>query len=583
MKYYSFNILKREWIKSFIVLKNIGQVRTNDLMKIMFYTFVITILEGIGVTLILPLLDFVNNAGILEISDSNNKVTNYFIFLIDYIGLPVKFYILSIIIGLTIGLRQYLNFIQLLILTRVKTNCELNIRNKIFYNTFQSSPNAIENLGNGSYVELVVQQSTRASLFINNVVQYITALVLCITYALIAVIISLEVAIITIVLGIIVIIFSYQIINKIKNIAKLNVEELKGFSKYLSESYLSWKIIKIYNTYKYENNRNLKWLKNIRQQDYLVQKGFGISKLFITLTIVISLLFILNFGISHVNIETNVLFLLSIMCLRLIPNVMSIVSYQARISIAAMSVNRIFDVINSLNKEKEIDIGKKTFPNKGNIIFKNLSFRYKGTDKYILKKFNAVINRNKVTTIIGPSGVGKTTLIEIIMRLLTPYEGNIFINNTNINEIKLNAFRNNISLLPQTSIIFDDTISANIRYGKRNISDKEIMIAAKLSNAHDFINELPKKYDSVLGERGNSLSGGQIQRIALARLLVSKGNILILDEPTSSLDNEAANKILDAINNIKKINKYTIIIISHSKDVIQISDKIIELKNQKGF
>ena len=583
MKYYSFNILKREWIKSFIVLKNIGQVHTNDLMKIMFYTFVITILEGIGVTLILPLLDFVNNAGIIEISDSNNKVTNYFIFLIDYIGLPVKFYILSIIIGLIIGLRQYMGFIQLLVLTRVKTNCELNIRNKIFYNTFQSSPNAIENLGNGSYVELVVQQSNKASLFINYIVQYITAIVLCITYALIAVFISLEVAIITMVLGIIVIIFSYQIINKIKNIAKLNVEELKGFSKYLSESYLSWKIIKIYNTYKYESNRNLKWLKNIRHQDYLVQKGFGISKLFITLTIIISLLFILNFGILYVNIETNILFLLSIMCLRLIPNVMSIVSYQARISIASMSVKRIFDVIHSLNKEKEIDIGKKTFPNKGNIIFKNLSFRYMGTDKYILKKFNAVINRNKVTTIIGPSGVGKTTLIEIIMRLLTYYEGNIFINNTNINEIKLNEFRNNVSLLPQTSIIFDDTISANIRYGKRDISDKEIMIAAKLSNAHDFINELPKKYDSVLGERGNSLSGGQIQRIALARLLVSKGNILILDEPTSSLDNEASNKILDAINNIKKINKYTIIIISHSKDVIQISDKIIQLKNQKGF
>ena len=150
--------------------------------------------------------------------------------------------------------------------------------------------------------------------------------------------------------------------SKIKNIAKLNVEELKGFSKYLSESYLSWKIIKIYNTYKYENNRNLKWLKNIRHQDYLIQKGFGISKLFITLTIVISLLFILNFGILYVNIETNILFLLSIMCLRLIPNVMNIVSYQTRISIAAMSVKRIFDVIHSLNKEKEIDIGKKTFP-----------------------------------------------------------------------------------------------------------------------------------------------------------------------------------------------------------------------------
>ena len=132
-------------------------------------------------------------------------------------------------------------------------------------------------------------------------------------------------------------------------------------------------------------------------------------------------------------------------------------------------------------------------------------------------------------------------------------------------------------MLPQSSIIFDDTVTANIKYGQNNISDSEIAIAAKLANADGFINKLPQKYDTVLGERGNSLSGGQIQRIALARLLISKGNILILDEPTSSLDNEAAKQILAALNNIKQTNKYTIIIISHSKDVIAIGDKTIKL------
>ena len=577
MKRYLLNLSSIGWIKAFQTLKNMGGVKFIDLGKIIFFTIILTILEGIGVTLILPLLDFVRSEGIIEESINNSKITNYIIFLLGYLGLPVKFYILSIIIGLIIIIRQYIGFIQLLVTTRVKTNCELNIRNKIFYNTLSSSPNAIENLGNGSYVELNISQTNKASLFLNYIIQYITALILCFSYAIIALIFSLEVALITILIGTIVIFISYRIIKKIKKLSKANVEEMKGFSKHLSETYLSWKIIKIYNTYKYESSRNLKWLKNIRNQDYLVARSYGVSKLFITLAIIISLLTILNFAIFFVSIHTNVLFLLSLMCLRLIPNVLTLVSYQGRIYAASMSVNRIFEVIKDLNKEKEKDIGKKIFPKKGDITFKDVSFKYIGSEKYIFKGFNAVIKRNKVTTVIGPSGVGKTTLIELIIRFLNSYSGNIAIDNVNINEIKLEKFRNNISLLPQTSIIFDDTVSANIRYGQNNVSDKEIKTAAKLANADIFINELPKKFDTVLGERGNSLSGGQIQRIALARLLVSRGNILILDEPTSSLDNVASKQILDALNNIKQTNKYTIIIISHSKDVIDIGDKTIQL------
>ena len=163
-----------------------------------------------------------------------------------------------------------------------------------------------------------------------------------------------------------------------------------------------------------------------------------------------------------------------------------------------------------------------------------------------------------------------------MMRLLSGYKGNILIDDIDINDIKLDEFRNNISLLPQSSIIFDDTVTANIKYGQNNISDSEIAIAAKLANADGFINKLPQKYDTVLGERGNSLSGGQIQRIGIARAY-RDASILILDEPTSSLDNEAAKQILAALNNIKQTNKYTIIIISHSKDVIAIGDKTIKL------
>ena len=578
MKNYSFNLLKREWLESFYKLQKIGLVSNYNLIKIIIYTILLTILEGIGVTLILPLLDFVNNASsVIEVNSSNSKVTNYIIIIIDYLGLPAKFITLSIIIGMVIIIRQYIGFIQLLITTRIRVDCEYNLRKEIFSSTFRSSPNTIENLGNGSYVELITRQTNLASNFLTHLVSYISSLLLCLSYVIIALVVSYKVAIITMLIGIIVIMLSSKVILRIKNIAKLNMKELKGFSKYLSESFLSWKMIKIYNTYNYENERNLKWIQNINNQDFQSQKNIGFSRLFITISIIVSLLVILNFGISYAYIGTNTLLLFSIMCLRLIPIVLTIVSYQARISAALISVNRVIDEINALNKDKEQDKGKNLFPISGDIFFNDLSFKYKNTEKYVLKNFNAVIERNKVTTIIGPSGVGKTTIIEILTRILSSYEGSIKINNIDINDILLKDYRNNISLLPQASIIFDDTVSSNIKYGKSSVSDKEVEIAAKLANAHEFINELPNKYITRLGERGNSLSGGQIQRIALARLLLSDAKILILDEPTSSLDFMATNKILEALNNIKKTNKYTLIIVSHSKDVLNLSDKSIKL------
>jgi len=578
MKNYSFNLLRGEWAEVFYKLRKLGLVSNTNLIKIIIYTILLAILEGMGVSLILPLLDFVNNSGsVIEINSSNNKITNYLITIIDYLGLPAQFITLSIIIGMVILLRQYIGFIQLLLTTKVKLDCEYNIRKKIFTSTFKSSPNAIENLGNGSYVELITRQTSLAANYLNFLVQYVSCLLLCLSYVIIALVVSYKVAIITMLIGIIVIMISYKFVLRIKNLAALNMQEFKGFSKYLSESFLSWKMIKIYNMYNYENERNTKWIKNINNQEFQSHKTFGLSKLFITLSIIVSLLLILNFGILYGHIETNILLLFSIMCLRLIPTVLTIVSYQGRISASLNSVNRVLDEVNTLNKNKEHDNGKNLFPVSGDIVLNDLSFKYTNTEKYIFKNFNAVIERNIATIIIGQSGVGKTTIIEIITRILSSYEGSIKINNININDILLKDYRNYISLLPQSPIIFDDTVSSNIKYGKSTVSDKAVEIAAKLANAHEFINELPNKYNTILGERGNSLSGGEIQRIALARLLVSKAKILILDEPTSSLDFLAASKVLEALNNIKKTNKYTLIIVSHSKDVVNISDKIIKL------
>jgi len=190
---------------------------------------------------------------------------------------------------------------------------------------------------------------------------------------------------------------------------------------------------------------------------------------------------------------------------------------------------------------------------------------------------NETIPFGKVTTICGKSGSGKSTLLDIISRIQGSYEGSISIDEISINDISLVNYRNNISLLSQSPFIFDDTVWSNISYGKDNISKEEIIRAAKLANANDFIVNLTDGYDTILGERGSKLSGGQIQRIVLARILVSKANIIILDEPTSALDEVSANKIIEALINIKNTNLYTLIISSHSKKIIKLGDKVIDI------
>tara|TARA_B100001250_G_C19550412_1_gene678736 strand:- start:12 stop:797 length:786 start_codon:yes stop_codon:yes gene_type:complete len=259
------------------------------------------------------------------------------------------------------------------------------------------------------------------------------------------------------------------------------------------------------------------------------------------------------------------------------PIILSIVAYQARITVSAESLNRIFQVLNDLKNNKEIDLGKKNMTFKDGIIFDNVSFKYPESNNYIFKNFNEKIPFEKVTTICGKSGSGKSTLLDLITRIYDTYDGKIKVDRVSIKDISLANYRNSISLLSQNPFIFDDSVLSNISYGNINLTKTDVINAAKLANAHDFITQLSAGYNTILGERGSKLSGGQIQRIVLARILASKAKIIILDEPTSSLDKTAAEKIIDALINIKNTSKYTLIIVSHSKRIIELGNKIINI------
>ena len=213
------------------------------------------------------------------------------------------------------------------------------------------------------------------------------------------------------------------------------------------------------------------------------------------------------------------------------------------------------------------------------IALKNVSFRYETTDDKAINKINLNVQGGKITALVGRSGAGKSTIINLLPRFYDPQEGEIQIDNQNIKKINLKSLRNKISLVSQDVILFDDTIKNNIAYADAAATEQEIQNACKFAAADEFIEKLPRKYETMVGENGVKLSGGQKQRISIARAILKKSPIILLDEATSSLDTESERIVQNAINNL--IKGRTTIVIAHRLSTIHNADKIFLLDNGK--
>ncbi len=209
-----------------------------------------------------------------------------------------------------------------------------------------------------------------------------------------------------------------------------------------------------------------------------------------------------------------------------------------------------------------------------NIIVNNVSFSYGHSP--VLKSINFKINKGEIVAIVGPSGAGKSTLIDLILRFYDPQEGSIYIDGVNLRDTKHKGYRKIFGVVPQQNMLFNDTIRNNILYGRDYLIDKDVQMASEVANADKFIKELPGGYDTVVGEKGVLLSGGQCQRLAIARAVVAKPDILILDEATSSLDSESEQQVQKAID--KVLENSTAIVIAHRLSTVLHAHKIIVLK-----
>ena len=370
-----------------------------------------------------------------------------------------------------------------------------------------------------------------------------------------------------------------------KRMGKVTTEaqEKSGFlNTYLIELFKNHKLIKIFQKENYEILRSDDHLENLKNKNAKIKIVYvRVSPIMETLTGIMIAILIFYSGKLIINNEidiNNFFSFLAAMMLAYQP-VRSLATIGMAVNQGLSAARRILPIIDNINEINDDQNSKDLKIDNGNIKFENVSFKYSKTEEEVLKNVNLEIKGGKMSALVGHSGSGKSTILNLIPRFYNIDSGNIIIDNQSINEVKIASLRKNLSLVSQDTTLFDDTIKNNIAYANSDASEEEIIEAAKLSHCTEFIDELPKKYETIIGENGVRLSGGQKQRLSIARAILKKSSIILLDEATSSLDSETEEKIQTAINFLTK-NKTTLVI-AHRLSTILNSDKIFVVDGGK--
>ena len=360
-------------------------------------------------------------------------------------------------------------------------------------------------------------------------------------------------------------------------------QEKSGFlTAYLVELFKNHKITKIFQKENFETQRA------DRHLDQLMQKNKKITTVLIRMSPIMEvltgimiaiLIYYSGTLIANNEIKVNNFFsFLAAMMLAYQP-VRALSTLNMVVNQGLSAANRILPIVDTKNLIRDKNDAKDINVSEGSIKFNNVSFKYEANEKNVLNNINLNFKGGKMTALVGHSGSGKSTILNLIPRFYQPESGDILIDNQSIFDTKILSLREQISLVSQETTLFDDTIKNNIKYANEHATDEEIEKVAILSNSDDFIQKLPNKYETLIGEDGVRLSGGEKQRISIARAMIKKSSIILLDEATSSLDSETENKIQEALQKLTKDK--TTIVIAHRLSTILNANNIYLIDNGK--
>lgn len=360
-------------------------------------------------------------------------------------------------------------------------------------------------------------------------------------------------------------------------------QKMADITTNLHETITGVKIVKAFGMEEYENKKFFGETQKFFKLVLRITRIRNISSPVTEFLSVIVGVLIIYFGAQLVIVDKSIkpsefiTFLFAIF--QLMPPVKELSSVNNRIQESSAAAERIFEILDTEPKIKNAESPVTVNSFKESITFENVSFHYDDSDELILDGINLMVKRGTINAIVGSSGAGKTTMVDLLPRFYDPTDGRILLDGIDITKIRIEDLRKLMGIVTQETVLFNESVISNIAYGLENCEKEKVIEAAKAANAHNFILELPKGYDTIIGEKGTKLSGGQRQRLSIARALLKNPPIMILDEATSSLDNESEVLVQEAIERL--MQDRTTFVIAHRLSTIRNSDRIIVLDKGK--
>ena len=554
----------------------LGLTYTNILL-LSFLSLLVMLSEIIGVGVFLPIFKFMQMDGNVEYLIADSGVWKYIIEMLGFIGLELSLTVLLFISFIFIVSRSVLIYSRAVYSAFISQKISKNLRDYFFRSYIDAKSTYHDQVPVGNLVNAMTTELGNALYMAAAPISMVVSIVMVISYGVILAYLSWEMTIVSMFILLLIGLIPRVWIQKSKTIGRNLSDANTAMSEFLVGRLRSPRLVRLSGTEIAEKKEFYRLTEKQRKNSVDVSILQGKTDVSIEpLAIIVSMVFI-YFAYSYFNISAEVIGLYLLIIVRLMPVTKQILIIIQKVQSKMGAFEIVQDRLKVMQAEKECDTGDISTQIYGDILFKDINYSYPDCDKSVLQNININIKQRSMVALVGSSGSGKSTLIDLLPRLRQPDFGEIKIGEHSINEYKLSNLRQSISYVPQEPQIFDGTVKNHILYGKSDASNEEILEAAKLAGADAFIEQLPEKYDTPLGEDAIRLSGGQRQRLDLARALVRKAPLLILDEPTSNLDAESEDAFCQVIARIRKQTDTTIIIVSHRLSSIVTADLIVVL------
>lgn len=567
-----------------LCLDALGVITRPKMAMVAGFGFFQVVVEFAALLLVIPFFMFLENAGAPPEPGAGgqaNRVMEAVTSMHHAIGLEPSFESVSVLLALAVIFRQIVNFVCPIIVARNAMAAGRRLAVRMYAATMRARGETLMGVNPGEFVNFGDRQCYNSGILVQNYHAFLTGLFTLGLFLGVAVLQQPLISIVVGALGAFGILAFIRLVKRGRELSRSMIDFRNTYSEYLMERIRGWRELRLFGQQQKDIDRTAAKLGTFERLNINIALYSAKVGLVFAPTMIILGVAMVYVAVEYLKMSTAELVFFMLLLMRVARTFQGMANRFQNLIINGESLLAVKENIERFEAAAEPVSGDRPYrPLRQGVSLRDVYYRYESANRSALTGLSAEIPAQRITALVGASGSGKSTLAYLLPRLLAPQSGEILFDGTPSEEIDLNSLRDNIAFAGQSTYIFHDTVRANIAMGKVDATDAEIVEAATLANAHEFVSALPDGYDTVIGEGAVGLSGGQTQRLGLARVFLMDADIVVLDEPTSALDHDSEDAIVESLALLRR-QKKTTIIIAHRMTTIREADWVLVLRDGK--